>query len=212
MDWIARRKWWLFGLIGLAGLLLAWERWRLWRENRHDPLILAAASQYGVEPALVKAVIWRESRFNPRARGPRGELGLMQIRFAAATDWAKAEGRSAPAQADLLDPALNTQAGTWYLAKLLRRYTQTDNPLTYALADYNAGRSNVLRWMQGQATTNSAAFLRQIDFPGTRAYVRSVLKRYQHYRPTFPHKPGAAPATAAAELAPPQATALPALP
>lgn len=185
MDWIRRRKWWLFGLIGLGGLLWGWERWRLWRDHRYDALILAAGRQYGVEPALIKAVAWQESRFNPRAHGRRGELGLMQIRPGAASDWARAEGRLGPAQAELLDPALNTQVGAWYLARLLRRYQQTDNPLAYALADYNAGRSNVLRWLQGPAATNSAAFLSRMDFPGTRAYVRSVLKRYQYYRPQF---------------------------
>lgn len=185
MDWIRRRKWWLFGLIGLGGLLLGWERWRLWRDHRYDALILAAARQYGVEPALVKAVMWRESSFKARARGRRGEVGLMQIRTGAASDWAKAEGRSAPTEWELLDPALNTQVGAWYLARLLRRYQQTDNPAAYALADYNAGRSNVLRWLQGPAATNSAAFLSQMDFPGTRAYVRSVLNRYRHYQPQF---------------------------
>lgn len=192
MDWIRRRKWWLFGLIGLAGLLLGWERWRLWRDHRYDDLILVAARQHGVEPALIKAVVWRESRFNARARGRRGEVGLMQIRSGAASDWAKAQGRSAPTESELLQPALNMQVGAWYLARLLRRYQQTDNPLAYALADYNAGRSNVLRWLQGPAATNSAAFLRQLDFAGTRAYVRSVLHRYHRYQPHFPGTDGAA--------------------
>ena len=73
----------------------------------------------------------------------------------------------------------------WYLRKLLRRYLQTDNPLAYALADYNAGRGNVLKWNYGGAATNSAAFIRQIGFPGTRAYVQAVVARYQAYRPTF---------------------------
>ena len=54
------------------------------REHRHDGVIRTAAAQYGVDPALVKAVVWRESRFNPKARGAAGELGLMQIRAAAA--------------------------------------------------------------------------------------------------------------------------------
>jgi len=72
------------------------------------------------------------------------------------------------------------------LQKLLKRYEQTDNPLPYALADYNAGRGNVLKWKQGAAVTNSAAFLAQINFPGTRSYVESVMRRYEHYAPIFP--------------------------
>jgi soluble lytic murein transglycosylase len=85
----------------------------------------------------------------------------------------------------LYDPAKNTLAGSWYLRKLIGRYVNTDNPLAYALADYNAGRSNVLRWIKGAGATNSTAFIKQIDFPGTRDYVKSVLSRYEHYKPMF---------------------------
>ena len=81
-----------------------------------------------------------------------------------------------------MDPATNTLAGTWYLKNTMLRYKQADNPLPYALADYNAGRGNVLKWRAGSAMTNSAAFMNQIGFPGTKAYVQSVLKRYDHYR------------------------------
>jgi soluble lytic murein transglycosylase len=162
--------------------------WYQWRDHSQDVPILAAARHYSVDPALVKAVVWRESRFNPRARGSRGEIGLMQIiPAAAAADWAAAEHlNSLP---DLLNPATNTLIGAWYLEKLLKRYTNTDNPLAYALADYNAGRGNVLKWQRGPAITNSAAFLAQINFPTTRGYIRSVRRRYDHYRPIFPPKP-----------------------
>jgi hypothetical protein len=54
-----------------------------------------------------------------------------------------------------------------------------------ALADYNAGRSNVLRWNKGAASTNSALFLQQMDFPGTREYIRSILKRKPRYEGQF---------------------------
>ena len=60
--------------------------------------------------------------------------------------------------------------------------TQQDNPLPYALADYNAGRANVLKWAKGAAATNSALFLSQIGFPMTRDYVRAVMARRTHYR------------------------------
>ncbi len=113
----------------------------------------------------------------------------MQIRPAAASEWARAERIVGFSSDDLLNPATNTLAGTWYLGKLLKRYAQTDNPLPFALADYNAGRGNVLKWDRGPAQTNSAAFINQISFPGTRSYVRSVIQRFDHYRPIFPQKP-----------------------
>jgi soluble lytic murein transglycosylase len=55
----------------------------------------------------------------------------------------------------------------------------------YALADYNAGRGNVLKWMKGAASTNSAAFLAAMDFPSTKHYIETVMERREHYRPQF---------------------------
>jgi len=185
-------KWhWFFVVLPLLAMLggMGWWTYYEWRDHSQDGPILAAARRYRVAPALVKAVVWRESRFNPNVRGSRGELGLMQIiPNAAAKDWADAEHLTPVPPNHLLNPATNTLAGAWYLAKLCKRYGQTDNPLPYALADYNAGRSNVLKWKRGAGTTNSAAFMQQINFPGTKHYVQSVMQRYEHYQPIFPAK------------------------
>jgi soluble lytic murein transglycosylase len=171
-------------LFVLGGAVGYW--WRQgWLERSQDGPIRAAAQRYGLEPALVKAIIWRESHFHPRARGRAEEIGLMQIREEAAREWAGAEHLQVFEHEQCFDPGTNTLAGTWYLRKLLRRYAQTDNPLPYGLADYNAGRGNVLKWNRGAAATNSAAFIEQIGFPGTRDYVRSVMRRYLHYQPLF---------------------------
>ncbi len=161
-----------------------WWRWE--REHRFDKVILAAARRYRVEPALVKAVVWQESRFNPRARGKADEIGLMQIRLPAAKDWAAAEHRGTMHALLLYDPAINTQVGAWYLHKLLQRYTTTDRPVFYALADYNAGRRHVLRWNHGLGATNSTAFFQQIDYPGTQNYITAVIQKLAQYRPVFP--------------------------
>ncbi len=162
--------------------IIAWWGWDYWREHRFDQVIAEAARRYQLEPALVKAVVWQESRFDPDAHGRAGELGLMQVRETAALEWAAAEHVRSFAHEDCLNPATNTLAGAWYLKKMLRRYSQTDNPLPYALADYNAGRGNVLKWLEGRAATNSEAFVGQIGFPSTRAYVLAVTGRYEHYR------------------------------
>jgi len=177
---VKRRLLSLLLLLAVAGAGAWW--WRGWRERRHDAVIRAAARRYGLEPALVKAVVWRESRFAADARGRAGEIGLMQIRAPAAGEWAEAERITPFSHEQLVDPGTNTLAGAWYLRKLLRRYPQTDNPLTYALADYNAGRANVLKWATGPAATNSAAFLAQMTFPGTRHYIAAVSERHVHYR------------------------------
>lgn len=170
-------------LVGGAALYWWWES-RL--ERSQDRPIRAASERYGVEAALVKAIVWRESRFDPSARGRAREIGLMQIREEAAREWAGAEHVGGFEHEDCFDPGTNTLAGTWYLKKLLKRYAHTDNPLPYALADYNAGRGNVLKWNTGRAATNSAAFIEQIGFPGTKAYVQAVMSRYTRYRPRVP--------------------------
>jgi soluble lytic murein transglycosylase len=182
------RRWrrWIFLVVLLSGLLVLYDQWRVWRENSQDGVILAAAARYGVEPALVKAVVWRESWFDPWARGRAGEIGLMQVGESAAREWAEAERIQLFVHSQLFDPAKNTQAGTWYLSKLLQHYAATDNPLPYALAAYNAGQANVLKWAQGVAVTNSSLFIERIGFPSTKSYVRAVIKRFGHYRPVFP--------------------------
>jgi soluble lytic murein transglycosylase len=169
-------------LVSLLALVGAWGAHVTWREKRFLPQIQTAAQRYGVDPLLVKAVVWRESRFRPDKRGRKGEIGLMQIQETAAREWASAERLHSFAHDDCGDPGTNTLAGTYYLGKLLKRYAATDNPTAYALADYNAGRSNVLKWNSGSGTTNSAVFIQQIGFPGTRDYVKAVLRRYAFYR------------------------------
>jgi soluble lytic murein transglycosylase len=150
-------------------------------ERSQDQNILAASRKYDVDAALVKAVIWRESRFNPDAQGRKGEIGLMQVMPGTGQEWANATHVSNFSRFVLADPVQNIDSGTWYLARVLRRYTNTDNPMPYALADYNAGRGNVLKWLKGSAATNSAEFIRQIGFPSTREYVRSIMNRRERY-------------------------------
>jgi soluble lytic murein transglycosylase len=130
----------------------------------------------------VKAVIWRESRFDKNARGKAGEIGLMQVMGLTGEEWAEAERIRGFSESYLWEPSQNIQAGAWYLSKCLRRYTNTDNPIPYALADYNAGRTHVLRWNKGAAATNATVFLAKMDYPGTRRYALSIMDRYDFYR------------------------------
>lgn len=181
------RPWlWLAAAVVLADAsVLGWFLYVRWREHSQDTVIRAAAARYGVDGALVKAVVWRESWFDPAARGKAGEIGLMQIREPAAREWAEAERITGFHHEHILDPGSNTLAGAWYLAKLLRRYPHTDDPVPYALGDYNAGRGNVLKWNQGAAATNSQQFLTQMTFPGTRRYIEEVKRRREKYRGEF---------------------------
>jgi soluble lytic murein transglycosylase len=172
-------------LLALIGVL-AVKGWLYWREHRFDAAIAQAAQRYQLDPALIRAVIWQESGFHADARGRAGELGLMQIREPAALEWASAEHIKGFDHAACLNPLTNVLAGTWYLRRVLRHYSQADDPLPFGLAEYNAGRGNVLKWLADDGATNSAAFIERIGFPGTRAYVQNILQRYQDYRRVNP--------------------------
>ena len=169
-------------LLVVAGSLV-W--WRFRKEHRYDPQIRAASARYGLPPALVKAVVWRESGFDASARGGKGEIGLMQLMDFTAQEWADANRLTNFTHEHVFDATTNTLAGCHYLARLLKRYGKTDNPFAYTLADYNAGRGNVLKWMKGAGLTNSNVFIAQCEFPGTREYVISILRRAQHYQGEF---------------------------
>ena len=151
------------------------------RYERYDGWIVQAAQRYGVSPSLVKAVIWRESKFHPEMRGAHGETGLMQITEGAARDWARAEKIETFVPTDLLDPKTNIEVGTWYLANALKRWSGKDDPVPFALAEYNAGRTRVIRWEKnsGRGGGFGAEDLHDImDFPATRSYIRSIVDRY----------------------------------
>jgi len=159
--------------------------WMSWGRFQHyDAMIADAAQKNGVDPLLLKAVVWRESEFHPHKTGTSGERGLMQVSEAAASDWARAHKVETFQPADLFSPRMNLEIGSWYLKKALTRWAAKDDPVPFALAEYNAGRTSVDRWIaqthQGADTT--AADLRtHIGFPSTRAYVETILKRRAFY-------------------------------
>jgi len=177
MTGMARR---LIPLFLLAVLLVAARLGlQLWREHRYDGLILRAAERYAADPALVRAVVRVESGFRANARGAAGEVGLMQVRAGAGREWARAEGIADFHPDHLEDPMTNLLAGTWYLARARRRWADRDDPNPFALAEYNAGRSNALRWAAAASDPSATSFVAAITFPGTRAYIEHVLSHSQ---------------------------------
>src|SRR2546421_2227671 len=96
MRWPKKRQQqrWLILIALLAIIMIVFDRCQTYKEHSQDESILAAARKYAMDPSLVKAVVWRESRFNPHIRGKVGEIGLMQVGEAAANEWARSEGFS----------------------------------------------------------------------------------------------------------------------
>jgi soluble lytic murein transglycosylase len=105
-------------------------------------LVAAAAARHAVPEALVLGVIQVESSFDPTARSSAGATGLMQLMPRTAVSLAARLGREDYA---LDDPAFNIEAGTYYLAYLLRLFGG-DHAL--ALAAYNTGPMRVRRWQR----------------------------------------------------------------
>jgi soluble lytic murein transglycosylase len=166
--------------------------------RRFDSLIVKVAREYDLDPRLIKAVVWRESRFQADMTGRNGERGLMQVSEVAARDWAAAKGVRDLHPEQLFNPEINLEIGTWYLSKAVQRWNSEDNAVPFALAEYNAGKSRVDRWVRtaqkrkGQPVT-AETFQNSIDFPSTARYVRTILARYDFYKrrgPLLAGEPG----------------------
>ena len=134
----------------------------------YEQLIRGHARNYGLDPALVAAVIYQESRFRPDARSPSGAIGLMQLLPATAKGIAARTGGTRFRVEDLYEPELNVRYGSWYLRHLLDRYGRLET----ALAAYNAGQANVDRWRRDGSG---------IGFAETRHYVAKVQELKELY-------------------------------
>jgi soluble lytic murein transglycosylase len=175
----------LIVMVGEVGYLY----WRMHqpKESPYDPIIAAVARDQGVDPFLVRALIWRESRFDPSTLGTAQEHGLMQVTPVVGEAWAKANNKPNFTPDDLFNPQVNIEVGTWYLGHALRRWDQTDEPMTFALAEYNAGRGNALKWVDPNDPYNHTAFMDRITFPSTRKYVETILAKREEYHTELAH-------------------------
>ena len=144
---------------------------------RHEDIIRQQAADKDLDPALIAAVIYQESKFRPRTSSAGAE-GLMQILPSTAKFIAKRSGGTAFVPSDLATPQVNIAYGSYYLRYLLNRY---DGNETLAVAAYNAGETNVSRRIAdagGAGEFDSA----DIPFPETRNYVKRVEEHKADYR------------------------------
>lgn len=129
----------------------------------YEQIIRAHADNHDLDPALLAAVVYVESRFDPNARSAAGAIGLMQLLPDTAKGIALRTGGHRFVVADLRDPEINVRYGSWYLDHLRERYDDTRT----ALAAYHAGQGNVDAWLRDGA---------RIEFPETRTYVDEVTR------------------------------------
>ncbi len=149
---------------------------------RHEDIIRQQARDKGLDPALIAAVIYAESRFRDGQASHAGALGLMQVTPATAQMIAHKSGGTAFVVGDLGTPQVNIAYGAWYLRYLMGRYAGNE---TLALAAYNGGEGNVDRWLARAERENEALTIDAIPFAETREYVRRVRDAKREYRRSY---------------------------
>jgi soluble lytic murein transglycosylase len=153
---------------------------------KHEDVIRQQAADKGLDPALIAAVIYQESKFRDRTSSA-GAKGLMQLLPGTAKFIARKSGGTAFELRDLGTPQINIAYGSWYLRYLLHRY---DGNKKLAIAAYNAGETNVDRWVSNAGGPGDFDAVRDIPFPETRAYVSVVLDKEKEYRHNYAHELG----------------------
>ncbi|HET6691808.1 MAG TPA: lytic transglycosylase domain-containing protein [Miltoncostaeaceae bacterium] len=179
-------------LVALAAFGVAWYEvhqampaWyaRLWYPLRYEEPIRTEAGRNALDPALVAALIDTESGFAPDSRSEQGAVGLMQLLPGTARFVATLPRRPSPPPDALETPEVNIAYGTRYLRYLLDRH---DGSLDVALAAYNAGETNVARWIDEAAARGETLDVPDdIPFAETRGFVRRVEEAAPIYRRAY---------------------------
>ncbi|MDE3132005.1 MAG: lytic transglycosylase domain-containing protein [Acidobacteriota bacterium] len=177
-------------LLGVAVVLLlplanrAIEHFEL--PLQYSSIIRQQAAAKRLDPALVAAVIYAETRFRPRT-SPTGAEGLMQIEPATARFLARRSGGYAFSLSDLGTPSVNIAYGTYYLRYLLNVYRGSE---VLALAAYNGGETNVDNWLSAARAHHRRLTIDSIPLAQTRAYVGEVLSKQRAYRSNYARQLG----------------------
>ena len=149
-------------------------------------VIREQAAQTHLDPALIAAVIYAETKFDPRPSSAGAE-GLMQVLPDTAYFVAHLSGGVRFTASDLTTPSVNVAYGSYYLRYLLDRYHGSE---LLALAAYNGGLSNVDSWVAQAGAAGRRMTAAEIPFAETRAYVQRVLAAQQAYRSAYPRELG----------------------
>jgi soluble lytic murein transglycosylase len=149
-------------------------------------VIREQAAAKHLDPALIAAVIYAETKFEPRT-SPAGAEGLMQVEPATAEFLAKLSGGYRFTTSDLATPSVNVAYGSYYLRYLLEHYEGSE---MLAVAAYNAGLANVDEWVAKANAEGRRLTVSTIPFPETRAYVQRVLGAQRAYRATYARQLG----------------------
>jgi soluble lytic murein transglycosylase len=169
------------GLIALVAPRLEHAVRELTLPLQDASVIRQQAAEKHLDPALIAAVIYAETKFDPRP-SPAGAQGLMQILPSTAEFLAHLSGGVSFQPGDLATPAVNIAYGSYYLRYLLDHYGGSE---MLAVAAYNAGLTNVEEWVASARAKGQELTVQAIPFPQTREYVRRVQDAQRAYRATY---------------------------
>lgn len=153
-----------------------WDEVDLRFPLEHRERVEDEAKETGISPAWAFAVIRQESAFVKDARSPAGALGLMQLMPQTARYMARSMRIKRPRSHDLLKSDLNIRLGVNYLNKLQKRFSGNT---VLATAAYNAGPSNVDRWLSRYDVTKDVSnidlWIEKVPYTETRNYLKRVM-------------------------------------
>jgi len=147
----------------------------------YQNVIRRQAAAKRLDPALIAAVIYAETKFDP-STSSAGAEGLMQILPQTAAYLAHRSGATTFTIADLATPQVNIAYGSYYLRYLFDEYHGNE---LMALAAYNGGSGNVDGWVAAARAHHDPFTIGDIPFPETRAYVERVRQAREDYRRTY---------------------------
>ncbi len=142
---------------------------------KYESTVEKYCRQYSVDTSLVYALIKAESNYKENASSHAGAKGLMQL---TEQTFEYCRGELKMASDNIFDPQANIQAGIWYLSYLLDKY---DGDTKNAVAAYNAGETNVDRWLEDSKYSKDSKTLRDIPFGETKRHVGKIQRYVKIY-------------------------------
>ena len=175
----SKKKQWPWLVIFLLGFtIVTFPKWiHFFYPLPYYSIVLEKSVEYRLDPGLIYAVMWAESRFDHKARSPVGAKGLMQIMPETAW-WIGAKMGWPITEENLEQPEINIELGCWYLAYLEEEFHE----LPLVIAAYNAGHNRVRGWLEEGVWDGSLEQADKIPFPETRNYLKQVLRNLEVYR------------------------------
>lgn len=144
--------------------------------------IMEFSKEYDLDPHMIMSIIWVESKFKPEATSNKGARGLMQI-IPRTGQWiAEQVGDNDYDEEKLYDPETNIRFGCWYFGYLLKVF---DKDTDLALASYNGGMGNVMKWLKDSRYSDDGKQLKDIPFKETKDYLERVEDAYERYRKLY---------------------------